>query len=102
MARSGPDSRGSIQPGIRGLREAEEITRTDLWTKSQADEMVKKVTMTVPPELRHFRRNEQIWEELVFHSSPVDEVEYVNERNVSHLQILLIKTLYYKLYYYGY
>ena len=21
-----------------------------------------------PPELRHFRRNEQIWEELVFHS----------------------------------
>ena len=48
MARSGPGSRGGIQSGIRGLREAEEITRMDLWTKSQADEMVKKVTMTVP------------------------------------------------------
>ena len=48
MARSGPGSRGGIQSGIRELREAKEITRTDLWTKSQADEMVKKVTMTVP------------------------------------------------------
>ena len=48
MAQSGPGSRGSIQSGIQGLREAEEITRMDLWTKSQADEMVKKATMTVP------------------------------------------------------
>ena len=48
MARSGPGSRGDIQSGIRGLREAKEITCTDLWTKSQADEMVKKATMTVP------------------------------------------------------
>ena len=30
------------------------------------------------------------------------EVECANERNVSHLQILLIETLYYELYYYGY
>ena len=70
MARSGPGSRGNIQSGIRGLREAEEITCTDLWTKSQANKMVKKATMTVPPELRHFRRNEQIWEELVFRGRP--------------------------------
>ena len=55
-----------------------------------------------PPELRHFRRNEQIWEELVFHKSPADEVECANERNVSYLQILLIETLYYELYYYSY
>ena len=31
----------------------------------------------------------------------VEEVECANERNVSHLQILLIETLYYELYYYG-
>ena len=68
MARSGPGSRGSIQLGIRGLREAGEITHTDLWTKSQAGKSGQvKATMTVPPELRHFRGNEQIWEELVFH-----------------------------------
>ena len=30
-----------------------------------------------------------------------EEVECANERNVSHLQILLIETLYYELYYYG-
>ena len=70
MAQSGPGSRGSIQLGIRGLREAEEITRTDLWTKSQADEMVKKATMTVPQSYAISGRNEQIWEELVFHSRP--------------------------------
>ena len=69
MARSGPGSRGSIQSGIQGLREAEEITCMDLWTKSQAGKCDQvKATMTVPPELRHFRRNEQIWEELVFHN----------------------------------
>ena len=68
MARSGPGSRGGIQSGIRGLREAKEITRTDLWTKSQADEMVKKATMTVPQSYTISGRNEQIWEELVFHS----------------------------------
>ena len=102
MARSGPGSRGGIQSGIRGLREAREITRTDLWTKSQADEMVKKATMTVPPELRHFRRNEQIWEELVFHDRLRMKSNGVNEWNVSHLQILLIETLYYELYCYGY
>ena len=33
--------------------------------------------------------------------SLVGEVKCANERNVSHLQILLIKTLYYELYYYG-
>ena len=32
----------------------------------------------------------------------MEEVECANERNVSHLQILLIVTLYYELYYYGY
>ena len=30
-----------------------------------------------------------------------EEVECANEQNVSHLQILLIETLYYELYYYG-
>ena len=64
--------------------------------------MVNKVTMTVPPELHHFRRNEQVWEELVFHKSAAEEVECANEQNVSHLQILLIETLYYELYYRGY
>ena len=34
--------------------------------------------------------------------SLADEVECANERNVSHLQILLIETLYYELYYYSY
>ena len=34
--------------------------------------------------------------------SPADEVECANERNVSHLQILLIETLYYELYYYSF
>ena len=102
MAQSGPGSRGSIQSGIRGLREAEEITRTDLWTKSQADEMVKKATMTVPPELRHFRRNEQIWEELVFHSRlQMKSSVRMNGMYLTY-KILLIETLYYKLYYYGY
>ena len=67
MARSGPGSRGDIQLGIQGLREAEEITHTDLWTKSQADVMVKKATMTVPQSYAISGRNEQIWEELVFH-----------------------------------
>ena len=67
MTRSGPGSRGGIQSGIQGLREAEEITHTDLWTKSQASEMVKKATMTVPQSYTISGRNEQIWEELVFH-----------------------------------
>ena len=67
MAPTGPGSREGIQSGIRGLRGAEEITRTDLWTKSQADEMVKKATMTVPQSYAISGRNEQIWEELVFH-----------------------------------
>ena len=67
MARSGPGSRGSIQLGIQGLREAEEITRTDLWTKSQAGKSGQESDNDNPPELCHFRRNEQIWEELVFH-----------------------------------
>ena len=33
--------------------------------------------------------------------SLADEVECANEQNVSHLQILLIETLYYELYYYS-
>ena len=39
--------------------------------------------------------------ELVFHIA-CREVECGNEWNVSHLQILLIKTLYYELYYYSF
>ena len=73
----------------------------DLWTKSQADKMVKKATMTVPPELHHFRRNEQIWEELVFHSC-LRMKSSVRMNGMYLLQILLIETLYYELYYYGY
>ena len=70
MARNQPGSRGDIQSGIRGLREAEETTCTDLWTKSQVGESGQESDNDSPPELRHFRGNEQIWEELVFHSRP--------------------------------
>ena len=49
------------------LREAEGITRTDLWTKSQAGESGQESDNDNPPELCHFWRNEQIWEELVCH-----------------------------------
>ena len=97
LARGGPGSRGSIQLGIRGLKEAEEITHTDLWTKSQAGESGQvKVTMTVPQSYAI----EQKWVESIVHLRK--KLECVNEWNVSHLQILLIETLYYELYYYGY
>ena len=55
MARSGPGSRGSIQSEIRGLTKAEEITHTDLWTKSQVGESGQESNNDSPPELRHFR-----------------------------------------------
>ena len=46
-----------------------------------------------PPELRHFWRNEQIWEELVFHGRPRMKLSCANEWNVSHLQNLVDRNL---------
>ena len=88
--------------GIRGLREAEEITHTDLWTKSHTGESGQESDNDSPPELRHFRRNEQIWEELVFHSRPWMKSSVRMNGMYLTYKYLLIETLYYELYYYGY
>ena len=52
-----------------------------------------KAMMTVPQSYATERK----WVELIVRK----KLECANERNVSHLQILLIETLYYELYYYS-
>ena len=62
----------------------------DLWTKSHTGESGQvKAAMTVPQNYAIERK----WVELI--ACLQKKLECANERNVSHLQILLIETLYY-------
>ena len=58
--------------------------------------------MTVPQSYTISGRNEQIWEELVFHSRPQMKLSVRMNGMYLAYKILLIETLYYELYYYSY